>query len=299
MVNPNKNQINQNSFFAGRYDQFIDQEARLLIRDRLISSSPNASSMEMAESLVNLMKGDPDNFTASLFNSKHLNDSGVSPDRIKDVATSSMATMRSEISNFGSQDIAQVSAQANWDFSASVNGKIAAMLTDYLMHRTSDEPLIEEVSKYVDKHIVEPISHQMEVQQSLPARLVAINELKSSVIQEATGNFAERYMGALSDSSINLSSLEVIRLDAEQNGINLPDEFASLQKGLSELNDIVQAEDSIVSVPSSPEALQTLFNREGLDISSPLLNRGVQEHLERYRAIEGHDRNLSVDDPQL
>ncbi|MGD8116903.1 hypothetical protein [Vibrio sp. TRT 29B02] len=294
MKNPDNLQTDKNSFFAGQFSQFLDQEARLHIRDKFLSGQSTHESKDLAHSLAAMIRKDPMNFTASLFNGNHYDQSANAKSRFIDIAVKTLPPFTSIKGNYSGQNHKQLDSQVNWDFSASVNSKIAALVTDYLMNRESQEVNEQELERFIEKHIVEPIEQYQQMQQDVPARLIALHEVQNSLMKNVEGDFAVRYNDALSTDSMDLNSVKFIEVDAKEHGISVPNEFAQLKSGLSELQEMgLSDEAGRLSLPSTSQELQHVFDREGVDMSSPELSSQVQGHLERFKAITDKGIDLS------
>ncbi|MCG9575381.1 hypothetical protein L1D14_03935 [Vibrio tubiashii] len=263
-------------FIAGQFDSFVDQEARSYVSDRFSSSTSDEPTNAIANELVSIMRSDPNNFTSKLFNDHHLDRANLSHDRFLDVAAKSVHAERSM--NYVSDNAELQRTQANWDFSNAVNRHLASIVTDYLMTSGSAEPDVSRMSEVVEAYITKPLEQQHAIQQSLPAHLVALHELKDSLDKNLSGDFASRYGNALSTDSFNKDALEFIEKDATAQGIEVPTEYTHLKQCLSEFHESVGVADSLV-LPSTQRELSALFEREGVDVSNPELSKAVEQFI--------------------
>ncbi|CCO44181.1 hypothetical protein VIBNISOn1_1050007 [Vibrio nigripulchritudo SOn1] len=277
---------NQNSFVAGQFSQFVEQEARLYIRDKFLAEHGNTSTERLAQSLSEMMRKDPQNFTSSLFNGNHFDGSLRNKDRFTDIAAQTLPPAKSLKKHYSSDNAKCIDSQVNWDFSASVNSKVAALVTDYLMNRESQTIDEKEVGRFIEKHIVEPIANHHKTQLDIPPRLVALNEVHGALMNNINGDFAQRYNDALSRDGMDLNSMTFIEKDAKEKGISIPNEFTQLKTGLVELHEMGLGDESgRLPLPSTSEELQHVFDREGVDNSTTEIAMQVEGHLERYKQV--------------
>ncbi|MDN3661156.1 hypothetical protein [Vibrio agarivorans] len=211
--------------------------------------------------------------------------------RFKGIATQTMNQLDfggfNGVTDFQPQNHIQESHMQNRiirDMDSAIGNEVMGLTVSYLnQNRGVEIHNAADIQKVFDTEVTQALQQSIELQLSFPAKMVALTDLKNSVLQSFAHNeFLSRFGEAIIDNGFNPEvNQRGIFEEAIANGISVPEEFKTLQSALKHLESegIEFGGTNAIRIPKDHRELSSVLNREGVDIN----NNQLIEHAREFK----------------
>ena len=168
------------------------------------------------------------------------------------------------------------------DMDSMIGNEVMGLTVSYLnQNRGVEVHQAADIQEVFDKEITQALQQSIEKQNSFPAKMVALTDLKNSVLQSFEHNeFLSRFGEAIIDNGFNPEvNQRGIFEEAVAHGISVPKDFGALQSALKHLEaeGIEFGGANAIRIPKDHRELSSVLNREGVDINQSLLIEQARE----------------------